>query len=32
VVPVFYTLLASKHRRIEADDEEVEGTPAAQPA
>ncbi len=31
VVPVFYTLLASKHRRIEADDEEGEVTPAAQP-
>jgi multidrug efflux pump len=31
VVPVFYTLLASKHRSIEADDEEGEVTPAAQP-
>jgi hypothetical protein len=28
---VFYTLLASKHRSIEADDEEGEVTPAAQP-
>jgi multidrug efflux pump len=33
VVPVFYTLLASKHRQVsEADSEEGEVTPAAQPA
>jgi len=32
VVPVFYTLLASKHRKIEADDTESEITPAIQPA
>ncbi len=32
VVPVFYTLLASKHRKIEADDSEDGITPAIQPA